>query len=53
MLERRSFCFLCRQGLVEFFDLDCSVTLYNRNGDEKVLKVSDLCPYPFSSGDLR
>ena len=48
-----SCCFLCRQVIVEFFDLDCSVTLYNRNGDEKVLKVSDLCPYPFSSGDLR
>ena len=48
-----SCCFLCRQVIVEFFDLDCPVTLYNKSGEEKVLKVSDLCPYPFSSGDLK
>ena len=48
-----SCCFLCRQVIVEFFDLDCSVTLYNKFGEEKVLKVSDLCPYPFSSEDLK
>ena len=48
-----SCCFLCRQVIVEFFDLDCPVTLYNKFGEEKVLKVSDLCPYPFSSGDLK
>ncbi len=48
-----SCCFLCRQVIVEFFDLDCPVTLYNKFGAEKVLKVSDLCPYPFSSEDLK
>ena len=48
-----SCCFLCRQVIVEFFDLDCPVTLYNKFGEEKVLKVSDLCPYPFSSEDLK
>ena len=48
-----SCCFLCRQVIVEFFDLDCPVTLYNKFGEKKVLKVSDLCPYPFSSEDLK
>ena len=47
-----SCCFLCRQVMLEFFDMDASVILMNKYGEEKVLKVSDLCPYPFSSGDL-
>lgn len=47
-----SCCFACRQVITEFFEPTCTITLMNRDGDEKTLKVSDLCPYPFDSGDL-
>ncbi len=40
-------CFLCRQLLLEFFDLEKNVYIYKKNGEKKELKVSELCPYPF------
>lgn len=48
-----SCCFMCRQVITEFYDRDASVILMNRNGEEKVLKVSSLCPYPFDENDLK
>lgn len=45
-------CFLCRQVLVEFFDLDSKVFVYDINGDVVCYTIKDLCPYPFSSEDL-
>lgn len=47
-----SCCFACRQVITEFFEPDASIILMNRNGDEKTFLVSELCPYPFDSGDL-
>lgn len=47
-----SCCFMCRQVITEFFEPSAIVTLMNKHGEEKVLKVSELCPYPFDSGDL-
>ena len=47
-----SCCFLCRQVIVEFFDPDALIVLYNREGKSKMFKVSDMCPYPFDSDDL-
>lgn len=40
-------CFICRQVISEFFDMDCQIILYNEQEEKKFL-VSDLCPYPFS-----
>lgn len=40
-------CFLCRQILLEFYDLDGIVHVYKKNGEEETLLVKDLCPYPF------
>lgn len=48
-----SCCFMCRQVIVEFFDKDATVVLMNKHGEEKVLTVKELCPYPFDSGDLQ
>lgn len=45
-------CFLCRQYLVELFDLDRLVISYDATGEETTYKVSDLCPYTFSEEDL-
>lgn len=45
-------CFACRQVIQEFFDEDCLVSCINPYGKSLVLKVKDLCPYPFSSEDL-
>ena len=47
-----SCCFLCRQVIVEFFDEKATIVLMNKNGEEKELKVSNLCPYPFDKSDL-
>lgn len=48
-----SCCFLCRQVITEFFDGDSTIILMNKKGEEKVLKVSTLCPYPFDENDLK
>lgn len=47
-----SCCFMCRQVIVEFFDKDSDVILMDKLGNQKVLKVSELCPYPFDETDL-
>ena len=46
-------CFVCRQMLVELFDLDSKVFCYSTNGDVKEFTVSEICPYPFSGDDLK
>ena len=43
---------MCRQVIVEFFDKDCEVILMDKLGNQKALKVSELCPYPFDETDL-
>lgn len=45
-------CFICRQVITEFFDKDSEVELISKNGETKIYKVSDMCPYPFDSEDL-
>ena len=45
-------CFMCRQVITEFFDKDSEVILMGKNGDSKIILVSELCPYPFDSSDL-
>ena len=45
-------CFMCRQVITEFFDKDGEVILMGKNGENKIYKVSDMCPYPFDSEDL-
>ncbi len=47
-----SCCFMCRQVITEFFDKESDIILMNRLGEEKILKVSELCPMPFDEGDL-
>ena len=46
-------CFLCRQLLLEFFDLEKFVFIYKENGQVKKLKVSELCPYPFDLEEVK
>lgn len=46
-------CFVCRMTLVEFFNRDKKVICMNPNGDTEEYTVSDLCPYPFDSEDLK
>ncbi len=46
-------CFACRQVISEFFDSDCIVTCFDKNGNYKEFSVSELCPYPFSEDDLK
>lgn len=47
-----SSCFLCRQVITEFMDMDNPVILYAKTGSQEEYKVRDLCPYPFTGDDL-
>lgn len=56
MFENGSFgtpCFACRQVILEFFDKDSLIISINKNGEEKKYTVDELCPYSFSSEDLK
>ena len=46
-------CMICRQVILEFFEKDKEVICYNNLGESKIFKISDLCPYPFDSEDLK
>ena len=46
-------CMICRQVISEFFENDKEVVAMNPKGEEKILKVSELCPYPFNEDDLK
>lgn len=46
-------CFLCRQVIIEFFDEDAKIFLYNKLGEKKQYTVLGLCPLPFSEDDLK
>ncbi len=46
--EKFSFpCFLCRQLLIEFIELDKKIFVYKKTGEIKELTLNDLAPYPF------
>lgn len=46
-------CFLCRQVISELFEEDKEIILISKDGEEKVFKVKELCPYPFDQEDLK
>lgn len=45
-------CFLCRQTINEFFNLDDELILMNKN-EEKKYKMSDILANPFGKDDLK
>lgn len=46
-------CFMCRMVISEMFEPDKKIVAMNPNGEEEVHTVAELCPYPFSSEDLK
>ena len=46
-------CFVCRQMLSEMFKEEAKVFCYSTKGDVKEYSIKELCPYPFSSEDLK
>ena len=46
-------CFICRQVFTEFFEQNMNVICMNPKGESIVKTVSELCPYPFDSEDLK
>lgn len=40
-------CFACRQVLLEFMDKDSKIISIDKDGNEKVYTLDELCPYPF------
>ena len=56
MFENGNFgtpCFACRQVILEFFENDCEIISVNKNGEEEVYTLEQLCPYPFGVEDLK
>ena len=45
-------CFICRQALVDFCNMDVKVYVYNLDGLKAEYTVSELCTHSFSKGDL-
>lgn len=45
-------CFVCRQMILELFDLDSIVRCYATNGEFVEHTVRELCPFPFGEDDL-
>lgn len=45
-------CFICRQALVDFCDMNTKIVIYNLSGKIKEMLLSDLCVNVFSKGDL-
>lgn len=46
-------CFLCRQVIGEFFDIEKEIVMMNKFGEEKRYLVKEICPYPFNEEDLK
>ena len=45
-------CFICRQMIVEFFNMEDNLIIYTEN-EEKEYKIKDIITNPFSSEDLK
>lgn len=46
-------CMICRQVILELFEKDKQIIAMNRNGEEEIHTVEELCPYPFNEDDLK
>lgn len=46
-------CFVCRQMFVELFDKDVIIRCFATDGRYKEFSMDEVCPYPFSSEDLK
>ena len=46
-------CFVCRMVISEFFESDRKIICMNPKGEQEVHTVAELCPYPFTSEDLK
>lgn len=46
-------CFVCRQMFVELLEKDDIIRCWATDGRYKEYTVSELCPYPFDSEDLK
>lgn len=46
-------CFACRQVLLEFMNKSSKVISVDREGNEKIYTIEELCPYPFDEEDLK
>ena len=45
-------CFLCRQVLLEFFDISSNIITYDIEGNETIYKLSELCPHAFGGDNI-
>lgn len=45
-------CFICRQALIDYLNMDINIYVYSLNKLENVYKLEDLTPYPFLESNL-
>ena len=46
-------CFVCRQMMLEMFELNTIIRCYSTNGEYVEHTLEELCPYPFDGEDLK
>lgn len=46
-------CFICRQALIDYCDMNTLIVIYNRDLEVNRLFLKELCNYSFSSEDLK
>lgn len=46
-------CFICRQALVDFCDMNTKVVIHSLTGETKENKLSDFCVNAFGKGDIK
>ena len=46
-------CFICRQALVDFCNMDTKVYTYDTEGNTKEYTLKDLCTHSFNGEDLK
>ena len=46
-------CMACRQVILEFFEQDKLIYAVKKDGGMESHSVSEMCPYPFTSEDLK
>lgn len=46
-------CFACRQVLLEFMTPDTEVVSMDKEGNEEIHLLKELCPFPFGEDDLQ
>lgn len=46
-------CFICRQALIDYCNIDTKIIIYDICGNVKEVLLNEICTHAFSNGDLK